>query len=327
MILFGSEYVGPAKYFSLLSKFLIDDVVCLSNTITRDILLENNLKCINNLDSILNTPDLVIIGRCFGNCLDKKLHDWGSNKGIKVVSIIDHWSWFLEGYKLDDGTFNFPDFIFVNDYFAYNDCIKEGIPPDRIVIAGNPVLEALVKNDNKVLLSRSKMKNKLSLPDKRIIVFISEELGGDFNGTINDLGYDEFKVLHKIQMLISPSDHLVIKMHPSEKVDKYDSDKSDSITVVNHIDIHVLNLVSDVIIGMGSMLLLELAMLRDDVISFCPNANKKFIGERLGATVSVDNDHELSDILLNPRKVSGDFRRKFIGSGSHIANIIREIQK
>ena len=75
---------------------------------------------------------------------------------------------------------------------------------------------------------------------------------------------------------------------------------------------------------MASMLLLELAMLRDDVISYRPNNNKDFIGRRLNATVDISTKRELKDMLIEPQKVPNNFRKRFNGSGNNISKIIND---
>ena len=44
MILFGSEYAGPAKYFSILSRYLVDDIVCVANYVTKKIYIKYGLQ-------------------------------------------------------------------------------------------------------------------------------------------------------------------------------------------------------------------------------------------------------------------------------------------
>ena len=51
MILFGSEYAGPAKYFSILSRYLVDDVVCVANYVTIKIYIMHTL-IVNNINQI-----------------------------------------------------------------------------------------------------------------------------------------------------------------------------------------------------------------------------------------------------------------------------------
>ena len=325
MILFGSEYAGPAKYFSILSKYLEDEIVCVANFVTKRIYIKYGLEYINDLDKIPFDPSLIIVGRCFGLQLDKKLHEWGKNKGIEVVSIIDHWSWYLDGYMMN-GKVDLPDHILVNDNLAYDDCINQGIPANRLLIGGNPVLEEIILTKKTKYIDRSKLKNNYSFPDGRLIVFISEDLRDDSDIVKHINFVDEYTLLEEIIKLILPSDHLMIKMHPSEKIDKYDSYVSKSVSVISTIDVHNLNQLADVVIGIGSFLLLELAMLRNDVISFCSYGNSRFVGDRMKATIGVKNIQELRETFHNRREVSGDFKNKFIGSSKRIAHLIKEIQ-
>ena len=88
---------------------------------------------------------------------------------------------------------------------------------------------------------------------------------------------------------LTPNDHLVIKLHPEETLIKYAFLESNNVTIIKNLDIFELDALADVVIGIASMLLLELLMLRNDVISFRPDATKEFIGDRLEATICVDN--------------------------------------
>ena len=83
--------------------------------------------------------------------------------------------------------------------------------------------------------------------------------------------------------------------------------------------------IPNTIIGMASMLLLELAMLRNDVVSFRPDAKKQFIGKRLSATVDVTSQEGLDRILSCPQYLDGEFRERFDGSSARIASLIKSI--
>jgi len=328
MILFGSEYAGPAKYFSILLENLNIQTVCVLSPVTADILKKSCDICIDSISELHKTPSLIIVGRCFGDCLDKKLHDWGVENSIKVISIINHWSWYREGYTLN-GTVKYPDYIFVNDTVAYSDALNEGLQKDRLVIAGNPVLEQLLMEDI-IKKDRNELLQEYNLPkNKRIIVFVSEELSSEFNNTDSYLGYDEYDVLKILLKNLIPAHHLIIKQHPEERSDKYSSYVNKQITTLETIDVHSLDAVADDIIGMASILLLELAMLRNDVISFRPNATKEFIGKRLQATIDINTIEEFERCFTQKekREVDGRFRAQFKGSTSRIVSLIEKLSK
>ena len=92
-------------------------------------------------------------------------------------------------------------------------------------------------------------------------------------------------------------------------------------------DIHELNCIADYVVGMASMLLLELAMLRNDVISFRPNATKSFIGNRLKATVDITSEKKFTQTFLQREKLTADgsFRDHFQGSTARIVSLIKEL--
>ena len=118
---------------------------------------------------------------------------------------------------------------------------------------------------------------------------------------------------------------MVIKLHPEETLNKYAFLENNNLTIIKDLDIFELDVLADVVIGMASMLLLELSMLRNDVISFRPDATKEFIGDRLEATINADNQKDLKKLLLNPSYTSGQFREGFSGSGDRIAAILGEL--
>ena len=155
-------------------------------------------------------------GTSVGNTIDKHLVRWARAADIPSVSIIDHWSWYLKRFKTQGGLL-FPDWIIVNDKIAYESACSEGIPIEKLIIGGHPVLESLRPDTLNVKVKKGEIKRKLGLPNKRIVVFVSEEFRSIFRGTKEDPGYDEFTVLNEITEMLSDSDHLVIKKHPEER--------------------------------------------------------------------------------------------------------------
>jgi hypothetical protein len=322
MILLGTADAGPARYLIELCSHLDVQFDCVGNDLTDQMFVKNGLQL--NPDWKNCKPLAVITGTSLGNSLDKKMIQWANQLGFPSFSLIDHWSWYRKRFELN-GELILPDFIFVNDDIAYADAVNEGLPSEKLIIAGNPVLESLHSRDKGQQIDREKLLCRYNLPSKRIIFFISEELASEFNGTDDELGYDEFSALDQIISLLQPSDHLVIKLHPEETEDKYQHLKNEHVSVLRGIDIYSLNTVADVVVGMASMLLLELAMLRNDVISFRPNATKRFIGERLSATVDVTSQEGLDRILSCPQYLDGKFRERFDGSSARIASLIKSI--
>ena len=74
------------------------------------------------------------------------------------------------------------------------------------------------------------------------------------------------------------------------------------------------------------MLLLELAMHRDDIICYRPNAKSRFYGEDKNIINSSKEINVLSSYLVNKPKIETDsFKKKFVGSRGKIARFIKKL--
>jgi len=275
----------------------------------------------------------IITGTSWGSTVDKALTLAAKNNNIPCVSIIDHWDLYMErfsivknGYIMDRGKF-LPDRIWVNDFVAYSDAESAGVPKDMIEVVGQPHLEyqtELLKNHNKTEQNKQ-------------IVFISERVAEDFViGSPMSRGFDEYTVLESLIGSIDFSNtNLLIKLHPQESLGKFDSlvHGMPNIAVVkdaNNMDIITK---SWKIVGMFSMLLLEAALIRDDVISFLPGANPLvFVGNKLGATIPVTTQNELKKLLsekknkLHCEKLRATlFAEKFSGSIKRMTDSILKL--
>ena len=82
--------------------------------------------------------------------------------------------------------------------------------------------------------------------------------------------------------------------------------------------------IPDIIIGIGSFLLIELAMKRDDVVSFKPKSLKPYFGDEIKATIKIDNKNELFKYITteNQKLKTKTFRYRFNGSHDKIFRII-----
>ena len=104
----------------------------------------HNIRSVLSYDEINFTDfKLVITGTCLNECIDKILIQAKENN-IKTISIIEHWSLYMNEFLLNNKKI-LPDYIFVNDDLAKQESIIEGIPEKKIVVIGNPYLENLKK--------------------------------------------------------------------------------------------------------------------------------------------------------------------------------------
>ena len=268
---------------------------------------------------------LVITGAALGDSIDKKLIRHAKKINRTSVSIIEHWSWYRKRFELN-GNLILPDHIIVNDDYAKKQAINDGLPAGKIFVGGNPHLEKLSKSKlSDVNVESWKKKNNFF--GKKIILFITEALKGSSGpDTEDNLGYDEYEVLHDIIEILPDNAVLVIKTHPEEENDKYIRYQSDCVRIFQNMSIDCMVKVPDLIIGMASMLLIELAMFRDDIISYRPNARKGFVGEKIGATHYAETNTQLKNYLLDPPSSSSmPFRKKYKGSGKRISKFLHSL--
>lgn len=281
-----------------------------------------------NLYNRSEVANLILTGTSLGDSLEKAMIKFAFENGIPSVSFIDHWSWYRERFDTEDGLL-LPDMIIVNDEIAFADAVSDGLPSQRLISLGNPVLEGVSKLVSKSIHDVGNSRAKYQIPEnKRVILFVSEDLkfgfpsDGDFN-----LGYDEYEVIDMLIANLALDDHLAIKLHPSEPENKYKFLKDPRISIIRDANVDTLAALGDVIIGMASMLLLELALIRADVISFRPGGKKTFIGEKLGATLGAGSIDDLNDLIVNKRFVGPGFQQRFTGSKDRIVDFLESMAR
>ncbi len=307
MIICGSNDAGAINYFRRLASLSSLDIVIIKNIIKK----QNPL------------PKLIITGAALGEGIDKELIRLSKRKKITCISIIENWTWYRKRFETSNGLL-LPDIIFLNDEQSKVDAANDGLPIEILKVMGNPIIENL---------SRKKIKNQIIERKKKTlnltknIIFISEQLKQDFRNKNTDLlGFDEYEVINDIIQILQPNEKLTIKLHPSENINKYSFLKN-TVEIIDKCDIEYIINNGDVIIGMQSMLLIELAVFRQDIISYRPNAKTNFIGPIIGATIQAETIYELRSIIDKSKKINTNFFKNYIGSSKRIENFLNKLIK
>ncbi len=206
-----------------------------------------------------------------------------------VLSVIDFWSNYRLRY-LDSLSTKviLPDRIAVPDDRAKEQIISAGFPPDGVVVTGQPALDRLLGIDNATISAAEiQLRRDLGVePKTTAIVFVSQPLAEFYGGEqacYRTLGFTEHSVFQLVQEAVelvrqSFGQHqlrLIVQTHPRESTDVWKKlqDEQHSF-VVNPLAASSFGVCmgASIVIGMNSMLLLEMRFLGKRVISIEPRS-------------------------------------------------------
>ena len=318
IILYGSDASGVKNYFKKLFKSYRGLAEEFNNEKDLIFFEEKFLK----KDKV---KPLILTGTSLGsNTIDKKGILFAKKWNLKCFSIIEHWSWYKKRFESNNQII-LPQKIFVNDKKAKDDAISEGLPSEKLVILGNPVLEDhLTRSSNQRNKNKKELRRNYNLEeDKIIICFISESLT-EFRKGNDELGFDEFEVFGKLKKYFHDQKyHILVKSHPEDCKNKFGKPNK-KISYIEKIPTEDLASLSHKIIGMGSMLLIELSFYRNDIISFRPNSLVPFIGNLNNITILASDLHSL-DLAINSNATGiEEFRSNYFGSTKRIINFLEQ---
>lgn len=288
MIIFGASDAGPAQYLSEIIKKINVPYECYCSNISKVVFNKNKIKCYEL--NLISVPKKMISHIIVGSTLesetiDFKLLEWGRINKIKTILIIDHWTNFEERISLLNES-NFPSELWVNDVFCKNKLVKLNVDDKIIFPVGNPILERL----ESLSVSVNTKKNS--------ILFISESMNDSKFDLKKIYGFDEYDVLKSIIKHLPKTSDLFIKLHPAESIDKYNSYCNNyGVKIIKNKNLESLS-IHKTIIGMNSFLLVELALIGNNVYTYRPNQAQDFIGTQLNLTYNL-NERELINVLNN----------------------------
>ena len=174
-----------------------------------------------------------------------------------------------------------PDTICVMNNGARNALLKFGVDKKKVRVTGSPYLAEILRYKSS-LSDRQKLRRRLLLRDKKVITFCTEYIVKA--GQKDKHGYDEYMLLDDIIRQLnrfgSYCFRLYIKLHPNDVkalYKKYDNKTFGNIEVkvIESDPEYKLLQISDVVIGMDSIILVVSAMLGLSTISYQSVSNKK----------------------------------------------------
>lgn len=272
---------------------IIDNLISNGKTVGQDFLIYTNSfkKYLSSYKDYINVIDLnkIKISSILeefnpkyiftGTSLENFEHLWrklGSDKKVRVISFIDHWTSYIERFTYKNEVIFGSDILVIND-IAKKEAIQSGIPKKLITVFNNPYYNKVREFSPKVL--KESFFKSIGLDFiKKTILFISDDIKRTFPNDDNGnciLGFDEYSVLkdilksfQSIEKEVDLSNYqFVIKLHPKSYDSKFKqlisefSPKTLKIFSIKKCDSLTINYYSDFVIGMFSNMVIESLLL------------------------------------------------------------------
>lgn len=220
-----------------------------------------------------------------------------------------------------------PDFVSAVDNEQVNDLRAIGFSREQIVLTGHPWLSPLIERREE-LIANTRVPVRA---DGLHVLFVSERIAADVAEGVNaPFGFDEFDsftVVHRAACEAARAGlkvTLAIKFHPYEDPTEF-LRRADALKQVAGLTVlplergekpHRWILWSDLVVGIGSMLLLEAIVLGKPVVSIQPGLIREdtFIASRLG----------FAQALVDPTLGEKELFRLFSDQAARSAEAIRQ---
>lgn len=326
MIVSVIQYAGPAAWIAEVAPLLRTPLRCFADSPAREALGRRGLASEPTGAAVPALSGAGVAGLLTGTSLDagpeKEALREAGRRGIPSASVVDNWNHYMRRFEDDRGRV-YPDVILLNDEAMLAEAVAAGLPAQRLRVAGSPVLEALAEAPDPAGDRREWRRANGFDPDRPVVAFISEDLARHFPpGSPEFYGYTEGEALDGLTASLPPGAQVLVKLHPHEDADKF-SDRSGPLRVVREADVGRLIAFADKVVGMGSMLLLEAAARRGDVIAFRPRQRRPFIGVQAGALKLAQDPAQLRRMLADDSSPPPSaWAAGFAGSRRRAADII-----
>ena len=269
-------------------------------------------------------PNVLVTGAGAYNQAEHVFRLAARRKKLRSIAILDYWFEYEARFQRDiNGAIvkSYPDIVCALDELSREGLIRAGLNPDQVVVTGGPNLEETLRWWQEIGTEKGdsfRIKYGITNPDDRIIVFFSEPYfttptgkpltgpGGLFrsNGT-PVFGYTAPEILKMvIDSLLKGVNNmhmhmnLLVKPHPLEWPDALYAEiervQTEGLTAKLLLDANAKELIaiSDAVIGMSSITLLETALVGKPAVSvqIGLKASGSFdpcIGNTLGYTISI----------------------------------------
>ena len=228
-----------------------------------------------SVDQILQDaePKLVLTGTSAKPKLDLALWSQARAKNIPTVAVLDHWMNYSERFVDEEGSYrSSPDVIAVMDQVACNEMLASGCPRERLIVTGQPAFDEFTNltYDREQQLRQSARTELAVDAEEKLLVFASDPRAGP--------SLQRFlQAAEKACVELSYPVQVIVKLHPLEATRRNAVAKLNQLLSVHSLrHFPQLKLVAacDLVVGTGSVLVLEAALTGKKTISIQPKGSR-----------------------------------------------------
>jgi len=228
-----------------------------------------------------HSPDFVITSATSLPSKDmSEKHLWriAANRRIPSLAFIDQWQNYamrFSGPRPEEKLAYMPSFINCLNEIGRMEMISKGFDAARLLAFGHPYLTYV--KAAAVSLKPQELKRSLDIKDNQMVVlFVSEAIKENYG---NERGYDQYEALELLLISLgraSKPSTCIIKLHPKDDKSKlyrvtHKFPDQRMILIENELDSLECLVMSDVVYGMTSIMLIEGYILGKKVVSLQPN--------------------------------------------------------
>ena len=272
------------------------------------------------------SPDFIITSTSANDFTERYIWKAAESLNIPSFAIIDQWINYgirFSDYKVSDiEKYNksrqhhyLPSRILIMDEFAKKEAIQSGLEASRLMVTGQPYFGFLMEQMKRTTKTRiNYLRKKLGLDSSDyVITFASEPISKDYNSGASKSywGFDQETILKEVIQAVtalSPyckrKNKLIIKKHPREAAGSCSrvirESKGAHIIILNkNIASWELIAISNVVLGMSSMFLIESVILGKPTLSITIGLKgaSPFVLDRYGIMPSIRTRQLFKDRL------------------------------
>jgi len=197
------------------------------------------------------------------------------HRSIPTIAFLDQWQNYairFSGVTQEEYMIYQPDFINCINDIGKKEMIKLGFECDKLFKLGQPYLNELKNNlpDKNIICKKLELNNK-----KEVVLFVSEAIEEHFKDSRGYTQYETIDYLLRNKEFLN-NKQVIIKLHPKDNITKFEKYKN-IILIQNEFSSLEMISISDYVIGMTSIMLIESYILEKKVLSIQLNAKEDLL--------------------------------------------------